>query len=582
MGNLFLKLLNMSITAGWLILAVILLRLLFRKAPKWISCLLWALVALRLICPVSLESIFSLIPSGETIQHDTVVSANPSINSGVGLVDNVVNPVLRESFRPQSVAGVNPLQVWLFAAEIIWAAGVCVMLLYALVSYVRLRIRVRAAVRLYDSVFLCEFIDTPFILGVVRPRIYIPYGMGEELREPVLAHEKAHLKRGDYFWKVLGYILLSVYWFHPLCWAAYVLFCKDIELACDERVIRNYDFHQKKMYAEALLECSVKRHSVAVCPLAFGEVGVKARIKSVLHYKKPSFWVITAAVLACAAAAVCFLTDPVENIADTEEETLTDNGGGEAQSEENGVPENGGLEREADLSVESVREVIGQWTKAFVGRNGNTIAALATDELIEKLEERELLSGSEGQRSFGLSSPWPIYEETDVFVYSFDENEAQIYYYAWTSDPHVTVWSEKLYYELREGSYVFTGEELFWFDDISSAEMFAEAYGSSIDGSIMDYESNGAGEILNQNALLSSSDLYRDLFEPESAALNLLNLSDDPAAVKIERIFDEGSHVVLLITFLNDNESVSIGMMQPYGEYGIWIPTNGKAEEVLK
>lgn len=582
MGNLFLKLLNMSITAGWLILAVILLRLLFRKAPKWISCLLWVLVALRLICSVSLESIFSLIPSGETIQHDTVVSANPSINSGVGLVDNVVNPVLRESFRPQSVADVNPLQVWLFAAEIIWAAGVCVMLLYALVSYVRLRIRVRAAVRLYDSVFLCEFIDTPFILGVVRPRIYIPYGMGEELREPVLAHEKAHLKRGDYFWKVLGYILLSVYWFHPLCWAAYVLFCKDIELACDERVIRNYDFHQKKMYAEALLECSVKRHSVAVCPLAFGEVGVKARIKSVLHYKKPGFWVLTAAVLACAAAAVCFLTDPVENIADTEEETLTDNGGGEAQSEENGAPENGGLEREADLSVDSVREVIGQWTKAFVGRNGNTIAALATDELIEKLEERELLSGSEGQRSFGLSSPWPIYEETDVFVYSFDENEAQIYYYAWTSDPHVTVWSEKLYYELKEGSYVFTGEELFWFDDISSAEMFAEAYGSSIDGSIMDYESNGAGEILNQNALLSSSDLYRDLFEPESAALNLLNLSDDPAAVKIERIFDEGSHVVLLITFLNDNESVSIGMMQPYGEYGIWIPTNGKAEEVLK
>lgn len=311
MEDVFLKLFNMSITAGWTILAVIVLRLVLKRAPKWIACLLWILVAVRLVCPVLLESVFSLVPSRETVRQEVVFSESPAIDSGIRLVDNVVNPVLHESFAPEPGASANPLQVWLFIAGILWVTGMGAMLLYAVVSYVRLCLGLRTAVRLEEPVYLSEFVDTPFVFGVIRPRVYLPSGMPEAMRPPVIAHEKAHLARRDHIWKILGYALLAVYWFQPLCWVAYVLFCKDIELACDEKVIRNYDTHQKKTYSEALFACSLKRRAATVCPLAFGEVSVKARVKSVVNYKKPTFWGIVTAVSVCVVAAVCFLTDPV-------------------------------------------------------------------------------------------------------------------------------------------------------------------------------------------------------------------------------------------------------------------------------
>ena len=294
MQEIFLKLFNMSITAGWLILAVMVLRILLKRAPKWIVCLLWGLVAVRLACPVSLESVFSLIPSGETVRQEVLFSERPVIDSGIRLVDNVVNPMLRESFTPQPGDSVNPLQVVLFIAGVLWAAGALGMLLYAGAGYGRLRWKLRTAVRLEEPVYLSEFVDTPFVFGVLRARIYLPVQMPEGMREPVIAHEKAHLARRDHLWKILGYFLLAVYWFHPLCWAAYALFCKDMELACDERVIREYDSAQKRAYSEALLECSLKKRTVIACPLAFGEVGVKDRIRSVVNYKKPAFWVVMA------------------------------------------------------------------------------------------------------------------------------------------------------------------------------------------------------------------------------------------------------------------------------------------------
>lgn len=598
MGNVFLKLLNMSITAGWLILAVIILRFILRRAPKWIFCLLWALVAVRLVCPVSLESIFSMIPSKETIRRDVVVSDKPAIDSGVKLVDEVVNPVIRKSFTPAPGASVSPLQVWLFIAGIIWSAGVCAMLAYAAVSYLRLRYRVRTAVRLRDNIYISEYIDTPFILGLVKPHIYLPLGMDKVMLEPVISHERAHLKRRDYLWKPLGFVLLAVYWFHPLCWLAYSYFCRDIELACDEKVIKDFDSRQKKAYSEALLACSVNRRSMSACPLSFGEVGVRNRIKSVLHYKKPTFWIILSAIIVCAAAAVCFLTDPVES----REGHGTTAGAQdmEASDVRRSVAETMGTDEGENIEAKKITDAemfLREWTKAFVSRNGNTIAALVTKEALEDLQSRELLTGTQGQRSFGESSPWPMEENEDVLLYNFDDKHAEIYYYAWTSEPHVTVWRESLTYEMRERGYVVTKEEIRYLDNISSVEEFSAALvgGTAIDGTRLDYRYSGAGKALNDNALLSSTTLYLDLFEPESAALALLNISKDEEEVKVERIWkeslkdpfmdlsggaqedkawEENNSVDLEITFLKDNEAVRITMIQSYGRGGIWIPQN--------
>ena len=310
MTDIFLGFLNRSLAAGILILAVVLVRLVFKKAPRWLLCALWALAAVRLVCPVSIESVLSLIPSAEPVQPEIIVSAQPAITSGIPAVDVIVNPPLAAAFTPSPAQSANPLQIWTFVAACVWLAGIAALLLYAAISALRLRLRVRTAVRLEQSVYQSEFVPSPFILGVLRPRIYLPFGLEPDAQEMVLAHECAHLRRGDQLWKPLGYLILTAYWFNPVCWLAYILFCRDIEAACDEKVVRELGEGCKAAYSRALLACSVPRKLITACPLAFGETGVKARIRSVLNYKKPAFWLVLAAVLASAAVAVCFLTDP--------------------------------------------------------------------------------------------------------------------------------------------------------------------------------------------------------------------------------------------------------------------------------
>ena len=310
MTDIFLGFLNRSLAAGILILAVVLVRLVFKKAPRWLLCALWALAAVRLVCPVSIESVLSLIPSAEPVQPEIIVSAQPAITSGIPAVDAIVNPPLAAAFTPSPAQSANPLQIWTFLAACVWLAGIAALLLYAAVSALRLRLRVRTAVRLEGKVYQSEFVSSPFILGVIRPRIYLPFGLEAGAQAMVLAHERAHLRRGDQLWKPLGYLILAAYWFNPLCWLAYILFCRDIEAACDEKVVRELGEGCKAAYSRALLACSVPRKLITACPLAFGETGVKSRIKSVLNYKKPTFWLVLAAVLASVAVAVCFLTDP--------------------------------------------------------------------------------------------------------------------------------------------------------------------------------------------------------------------------------------------------------------------------------
>ena len=311
MAAVFLKLLNLSISASWLVLAVLVLRLVSKRSPKWMNVLLWGIVALRLVLPFSVESALSLIPSAETVSPAAVqFDPAPTITSGVSVIDNAVNPSLSEHFSAVPTASVNPLYVWTEIAGWVWLIGLGAMLLYALVSYLRLRRRVSVSLPIQDHIYLCDAISSPFILGVVKPRIYLPSGLDEVQRQNVLAHEQAHLARRDHWWKPLGFALLAVYWFNPVLWLAYTLLCRDIELACDERVIRTMDESAVKTYSTVLLACSMLRKAAITCPLAFGEVGVKERVKNALHYKKPAFRVVAASVAVCVVVAVCFLTNP--------------------------------------------------------------------------------------------------------------------------------------------------------------------------------------------------------------------------------------------------------------------------------
>jgi len=310
MEAFFLKLLNMSITAGWLVLIVLMLRPLLKKAPKSIRCVLWGMVGFRLLCPFSFESILSLIPSAETVPSNILHTAEPVLETGINSLNTVLNPIIADQLADEPHALFPTAWLKFYTLVVIWALGVLIMLIYALVSYLRLRKRVKVSLHLEDRVYLCDEIVSPFILGIFRPRIYLPSFMEDERRAYVIAHETAHLRRRDHWWKPLGFALLTVYWFHPLIWVAYILLCRDIELACDEKVIKEMEAGDKKGYSEALLSCSTSRRGIAACPLAFGEVGVKKRIKSVLNYKKPALWLLIAAVIICVAVAVFFMTDP--------------------------------------------------------------------------------------------------------------------------------------------------------------------------------------------------------------------------------------------------------------------------------
>lgn len=360
MEMIFLNVFNRSLAAGWLILAVIVVRFLLKKAPRRLSCVLWAVVAVRLLCPFFPASSFSLIPSGETISAEVVRFAPaPAIDSGIPVLNKALNPMIGERFAPAPGTSVNPLYIWTAIAGIVWLVGVAVMVGYALLSSLRMRSVVREAVplgmcgELYetgeveacgesyeagevgtcaephgarpletgaalpDNVWLCDAVRSPFILGIVRPKIYLPSGITREQMLCILAHEQAHVERLDHCLKPFGWLLLSVYWFHPLVWIAYMLFCRDLELACDEKVVGGMDLDGRKAYSHALLACSLQRKMIFSYPLAFGEIGVRERVKGILHYRKPAGWLAAVAVLACAAVAVCFLTDPKEKADDS-------------------------------------------------------------------------------------------------------------------------------------------------------------------------------------------------------------------------------------------------------------------------
>lgn len=310
MDDVFLKLVNLSISASWLILAALVLRVVLKKAPKWVMPLLWGVVALRLVCLFSIESALSLIPSAETIPSEIVTETREPVLYEQATLDIVTNPTLPSAAEVPVGVSRQQAQVDFNIYSVLWLAGMAALLVHALVSAGKLKRKLATAILLRDNIYESEFVDSPFVFGVVKPNIYLPMHMDEGTAAYVIAHERAHLARRDHWWKVLGYLVLALHWFNPLVWVAYILFCRDIELACDEKVVKGLDGAARADYSQALLSCAAPKRAVAACPLAFGEGNIKTRVKSALHYKKPAFWVAAAAVLAVVIVAVCFLTNP--------------------------------------------------------------------------------------------------------------------------------------------------------------------------------------------------------------------------------------------------------------------------------
>ena len=428
MDKLFITIVNNALVASWIILAVIVLRKLLNRISKWVNCLLWGLVAIRLAIPFSIESIFSLIPSAKPVPADIEYAKIPKIDSGMHAVNMVINPVLENHFAVKEIASVNPIQVIIFISSYIWMIGVIGLLIYAFVSFIMLKRQVKNAQAIDKGIFRSETIDSPFILGFVKPSIYIPDYLDDEAYICVTEHEKAHIKRGDFIWKPFGFLILSVYWFNPLCWFAYIMLCKDIEYACDEKVTKDKDKNWKATYCQVLLDCSSKRKMIAACPVAFGEVSVKDRIKFVIHYKKPTFWMIVLAFVACIVVGICFLTNPktteisddiidagsdiaLEEIAEKESDTthLTEPAeneeilGGGSYSSRNSDKTEQTTEQAADFAptdIYSVNQI------DVILTNGDT-HTVVDKSVLEKVEG--MLSGAEEIKEAGCPFHTPLY-----------------------------------------------------------------------------------------------------------------------------------------------------------------------------
>lgn len=506
----------------------------------------------------------SLIPSSKPIPVDIEYQSVPQIESGVTAINNVVNPVLESNFTSSDMASVNPMQVVVSVASTVWIIGAVILCLYLFTSYFLLRKKVAASQNIFENVYMCDDVSNPFILGIIRPRIYLPSGLEQETIECVLEHEKAHLKRFDHIWKPLGFFILTVYWFNPLCWVAYVLLCKDIEFACDEKVTKDKDKVWKATYCQALLDCNVKRRIIAACPVAFGEVSVKDRVKSVLNYKKPAFWIIVVAIMLSVVVAVCFMTSPKSEADVTETDADVNTGDVREESEDAGE-----VDETATLTAE-------KWAQAFCAGDGTAIVSMASQKVINQFEAMEVLErhGDNVYFSFG-SSPmlaWP----DDIIPYKIaaqdDVNHTvDILYYAWTSDPHVSVWREQITLTPGTDEYVVSNEKLTYLDDISTVEGFLLAYPFGIRDTLMCYyEGNSLGEALNNNALLSSGNYYKDLFNPATAVYDLLNIGNKGnMRTEVETNGDMDSCEVK-IHF--PDGIINISMCRPYGENGIWVP----------
>lgn len=548
------------------ILLVLAVRFLLRNCPKKYAYWLWAIVGLRMVFDLPFSARFSIFNlfsyAGRPGVHAQLLQ-QPA-GSGSGLHEAL--PAARElldgaghtQISSDALTGGASWSPGIFAILFfVWLAGMLVVLGYGICSWRSCRKRVRTAVIAKGigqtdqtgraglrriAVWQCEKIPSPFVMGIFRPKIYVPFGIEEHVLQYILAHESCHIRRLDPLWKQLAFLLLAVYWWNPLVWVAFACMAEDMEMSCDEAVIASLGCQVKKEYSVSLLTFAAERRPYSFAPVAFGEGDAKRRITNVLHFKKNRVWVTV--ILTCllvAVAAVC-LTNQVQASAGPQEQAY-----------------------------------IGQWAEAFCQRDGDAILRMTSEDAKKDLEERDLLMG----QGFGWSSPWPWTDDPNTPCYVIasidpESRTAEILYYAKVSDPHVTVWKETIGYSYEDGNFQVTGEELKVYDAISSGADFAAAYPQGIDGTAMDYMTNNMKEALKTlNGYIAGSG-DDPMLDPIRAAQVFLNLSTDES--KVQLLIKEGNagEAMVQIYFTEDDTVRQVKMIQPWGEDGIWVPQDAE------
>lgn len=602
--ELFFQILYMSLLAGVVIVAVIFARLLLRRAPKLFSYVLWSVVLFRLLCPVSFAtplSVFGVLERMDrgymeaSVQYgeraddgaDVSAAAVPTADAaGAAWKDGNSEVSAQQGSaaagdKKQADANIPALPIRV--AAVLWVIGMAALLLYNGVSFLRLRKRLAGAVCTRRNLYETDQIETPFVLGIVRPRVYLPTALTEQETDYIIMHERTHIRRGDHIVKLLSFLALVLHWFNPLVWLAFILAERDMEMSCDEAVMRHMDEDIRAEYSMSLLALATGRGRIAGAPLAFGENDTKGRVKNIMRYKKPATAVIIVALLAVVLLVVALGSNPKgmdggvsENQTDATEDPGTEQE--VADAAENTQAAEKGQSSENSARAEAFAK---RWAEAFCDRDGAAIASMSSDRLAENFASEELLSGEDGSYSFGWSSPWPWSADVDSSVVKVTDSGAVILYYAEVSDPHVTVWREELTFSEEDGNYVVNTEALAFYDAICTGEEYEDAYPDGITGTRMDYLSNGLGEFLNENAKSIGGTFYENLFEPESAARYLLNLLKSQGKVELNAGEEQADgSIPVKIRFLLDDKSYMVSMIQPYGEDGIWIPqTYGAAAE---
>lgn len=575
----FLEVLERSIAVTYVIAVILLVRFLLQKFPKKYSYALWSIAGLRLLFDFRLSSVVSLFNFVSSpavfpaqLQNDyRITRLNAALQA-----ENAIPPAAPNV--PEVSAGsadyLAILDGLLSVFCLLWLAGILFLLLHTAVSYIKIKKSVATAIKCENNIYECSNLPSPFVIGLFSPKIYLPFRLDASEKRYILEHETYHIKRKDPIIKLFAFLLLSVFWFHPLLWYSYYLFVQDMEMSCDEAVLRRMGNEIKQEYSDSLLSFAKGKSRLTMGPLSFGESDAGKRIKNVLRFKKPKVWVGIAGILIIGIIAiVCLTNGSAATSSDSSEESfetagtdtvLTDETTAESSEEDSILP--------AAVNEADIYAAANAWAQAFVSRDGNTLAKMASAKVKEdlSLEER-----SDGSYDFGWSSPWPFGEPSYTLL-DITETSAYILYYAYTSDPHVTVWTETLALEPSDGAFSVVSEELRFHDAIRSGAEFANAYPNGINDSGIDYIKTGLGETLNKNALSDSSGIYRSLFEPETALTFLLNLSDNPDEVTLELLSDESVDGIqkfrAAIHFLTDNTTVNVSIMQPYGTAGIWVP----------
>ena len=583
MYSAFAGILEMSMIASVSIIVLLLLRPVLKKFPRIFAYLLWGIVLFRLVCPVSFQSPISimklsnapfmavLFPPQEQ-KREGVIEENYEyviLDEAVVLPEEKVShmeingEIIEENHDYQPIEVIKT-PVWKWLLPVIWIIGIGAILGYGAGSYISLRKELIGTVKEKNGIYSCDYIKTAFVLGFVFPRIYIPSDLEKSKKEFVILHEQVHIKRKDSFFRLLSYIALAVHWFNPLVWIAFYLSGVDMEISCDEAVMRKAKKDIRKEYAAALLEIAAGKHILFAGFPAFGENQTKARIQAVVNYKKKSVIVLIVGFIVVAVLVMILASDPKWNKESSSASTTNTN---------NEIEE---AKKEAYTMTK-----IAMWADAFCNRDGDAIIAMSTPENQKVLEDEMLLAGEEGNSSFGWSSPWPVFEK-DIWVRNLEEDYATILYYARTSDPHVTVWAEYLEFEMSEDyetedDFRVTSSEILFLDSIDDTVEFVLAYGDGINNTPMDYLTNGLGEALNENAKENKdSGWYTDLFSPETAAIRLLNLNAEKVIIDVNEGKFEGEVVIALMFEDLEHSTVlqGIKMVQPFGPNGIWIPQN--------